>query len=101
VVVMQGASIAKWVKSSVSRREVDRCISERGETLPNEYRPFPGHQLLLFGEETDLPLLLCPECKRERESGRASLREGNENPGRVFFKCPKHNWSMCFLICWL
>ena len=41
----------------------------------------------LFGDETGLPMIQCPECKRERVIERWSKKQ-NENLGRVYVKCP-------------
>ncbi|CAO2181309.1 unnamed protein product [Urochloa humidicola] len=42
-----------------------------------------------FGEETGLPLLMCPECNKARVIERRSQKQ-NENHGRVYFKCPRN-----------
>ncbi|CAO1943617.1 unnamed protein product [Urochloa humidicola] len=62
---------------------------------------------LVFGEETGLPLVMCPKCKMARVFERRSNKE-NENHGRVYFKCPRnitwahdrcsyYNWQRAYL----
>ncbi|CAN6351801.1 unnamed protein product [Urochloa humidicola] len=40
------------------------------------------------GEESSLPLIICPKCKRGRLIERRSKKE-NVNLGRVYIKCPR------------
>jgi hypothetical protein len=44
----------------------------------------------LFGDETGLPMIQCPECKRERVIERQSKKQ-NENLGRVYVKYPMNS----------
>ncbi|CAO2041069.1 unnamed protein product [Urochloa humidicola] len=42
-----------------------------------------------IGEETGLPLIMCPYCGRGRVIERRCKKE-NENYGRDFFHCPRN-----------
>jgi len=48
------------------------------------------------GEETGLPLVICPRCKLARVIERWSMKE-NPNLGHVYFKCQRNGVSFLFV----
>ena len=50
----------------------------------------------LVGEETSLPLVICPCCKLARVIERRSTKE-NLNLGRVYFKCQRNGVRFLFV----
>jgi hypothetical protein len=47
--------------------------------------PYP-----LFGEETGLPLIQCPYCKRAWVIERRTQQDSPNNYGRIYIKCPRN-----------
>ena len=50
----------------------------------------------LVGEETGLPMIICPQCKRARVTESRSKKD-NANFGRVYVKCSRNfTWVSAF-----
>ncbi|CAN6317196.1 unnamed protein product [Urochloa humidicola] len=73
--------MSRWVESSCGRGVVPRARRDP------------------VGEESGLPLIMCPKCKGARVIERRSRKE-NVNLGRVYIKCPRDISGMCDYYKW-
>ncbi|CAN6204424.1 unnamed protein product [Urochloa humidicola] len=71
--------MSRWAESSCGRGGASRARWERADPV---------------GEESGLPLILCPKCKGARVIERRSKKD-NVNFGRVYIKCPRDINGMC------
>jgi hypothetical protein len=73
-------------------------LSGSGSSAPRKQVADPYPHYPYFGEESGLPLIVCPYCKRARVIERHTQQDSATNYGRIYIKCARNEKWVSFTL---